>query len=262
MSLKDQLRELGVRTGDWLAVFGDVPTAGGRVTSDADLDQLLGEIIAAVGDEGHVLVPTFTLGAEFDREKAPAATGRLAERFRRWPGVVRSNHPIYSVAVLGPQARAIVTDHDVYLPFQPETPLGQLVAHEGKVLLLGDDQRANALIHVARLSVERERPVIWTNVDTVLEFGGRRRRRYVAVPCDRAYSTLGVEFEARGLARPLETDWGRMTFLLAREVFNYMATLERNEPARFLCADADCRWCVRSRNVPKKERSNTRVNTK
>jgi aminoglycoside 3-N-acetyltransferase len=222
-----------------LAVFGDV----GPLVDDAAIDRLLDEITAVVGDEGHILVPTFTLGAEFDVETSPAATGRLADRFRRRPGVVRSHHPTHSIAIWGPQARLIAGDHDVYLPFRPETPLGQLVARDGKVLLLGNDQRANALIPVARLSVERERPVIWINVDTVLEFGGRRRRRYVAPPCDRAYSSLGPEFEARGLAHPFETGWGRMTWMLAREVTDYVAATERNNPERFLCSDSHCRWC-------------------
>jgi len=244
MNLSDQLWELGLRCGDWLAVFGDVEMSTNQPPDDGVLRQLFREIVAAIGDEGHILVPAFTFGAEFDREKTPAATGRWAEWFRQQSDVVRSPHPIYSVAVRGPQARAIVTDHDVYLPFRPETPLGRLVTHEGKVLLLGSDQRANALIHVARLSVERERPVIWVNVDTVLEFGGRRRRRYVAPPCDRTYASLGPELEARGIAQPLKTDWGLMTWMIAREIFDYIATLERNEPARFICSNADCRWCM------------------
>jgi len=245
MTFTDQLRDLGLRCGDWLAVFGDVDES----VDDAAMDRLLSELVAAVGEEGHVLVPAFTLGAEFDRAKTPAATGRVAERFRLRPGVIRSHHPIHSVAVLGPRAREIVTDHDVYLPFRPETPLGQLVRHDGKVLLLGSDQRANALIHVARLSIERPWPAIWVNVDTVLEFGGRRRRRYVAPPCDATYSSLGPELETRGLARPLETAWGRMTWMAARELSDYVTTLERETPERFLCSCADCRWCNRMRRL-------------
>ena len=243
MDFVDQLRELGLSRGDWLAVFGDVKSDAGHAPDDADVDRLVNEIVAAVGEKGHVLVPTFTAGAEFEAEATPAATGRFAERFRRWPGVIRSRHPTHSVAVWGSQARAIVTDHDLYLPFRPETPLGQLVAHGGKILLLGGDQRHNALIHVARLSVERERPAIWVNVDLVLEFGGRRRKRHVEPPCDRAYSALGPELEANGIARPLETGWGQATWMLAREVFDHVAAVERDTPERFLCSDATCRWC-------------------
>lgn len=243
MALVDLLEELGFRRGDWLAVFGDIGSSAGRDIADADIDRLLSEIVAAVGKEGHVLVPTFTAGAAFDPETTSAATGRFAEWFRRWPSVIRSRHPTHSVAVWGPQARTVVTDHDLYLPFRPETPLGQVVAHAGKVLLLGGDQRANALIHVARLSVERPRPVLWVNVDLLLEFGGRRRKRHIEPPCDRTYSALGPELEARGIAQPFDSEWGRMMWMSACELFDYMVAIERDHPERFLCSEPACRWC-------------------
>jgi len=234
---------MGLRPGGWLAVFGDVEPAAEPALGKAHLDRLADEIVAAVGEEGHVLVPAFTLGADFDRATTPAATGRFAERFRQRPGAVRSRHPTHSVAVLGPRAQEIVSDHDVYLPFRPETPLGQLVAHDGNALLFGGDQRANALIHVARMSVERPRPALWLNVDTLLEFGGRRRRRYVEPPCDRQYPSLGPELESRGIARAFDTQWGRMTWMAARDLCDYVAALERDDPGRFLCPGDSCRWC-------------------
>ncbi len=239
--LREQLHKLGLCEGGWLGVFGDVEAAD---CGEAALDDLIVELVAAVGRNGHILVPAFTGGAQFDREKTPAATGRFAERFRRWPGVVRSPHPTHSVAVLGPAAREIVRDHDVYLPFRPETPLGQLAAKDGKVLLLGGDHRANVLIHVGRLSVERDRPVEWINVETVLEFGGRRRRRYVAAPCDGSYAFLGEELEMAGLARQMDSPWGRMAYMSARRIVDWAAGVERNSPRRFLCGRADCRWCA------------------
>ncbi|MBM3334452.1 AAC(3) family N-acetyltransferase [Candidatus Sumerlaeota bacterium] len=242
----DALGQQRLSAGDWLAVFGDIEPQEAE-TADAAIDRLVTEVIAAVGSEGHLVVPTFTLGAEFDRARTPAATGRFAERFRLWPGVVRSAHPVYSAAVFGPNALDVVRDHDLYLPFRPETPLGQAVAHDGKILLLGSDQRCNPMIHVARLSVEREWPTIWINVDIVLEFGGRRRKRHVLAPCDVAYSSLGAELEACGIARSLQTEWGRMTWMSARELSDYVATVERKNPERFLCNRPDCSWCTTAR---------------
>ncbi|MCX8036453.1 MAG: AAC(3) family N-acetyltransferase [Candidatus Sumerlaeia bacterium] len=239
--LREQLHKLGLREGDWLGVFGDVETAG---CSETALDDLIAELAAAVGRNGYILVPTFTCGAQFDRNKTPAATGRFAERFRRWPGVVRSNHPAHSVAVLGPAAHEIIRDHDVYLPFRPETPLGQLAARGGKALLLGGDHRANALIHVGRLSIERDRPVEWINVETVLEFGGKRRRRYVAAPCDWSYTSFGEELESAGLARQMESAWGKMIWMTASRIVEWAAAIERNNPRRFLCGRGDCRCCA------------------
>lgn len=249
MDLAEQLKEWGLRSGDWIAVFGHV---GGE---EAAFARLFDTLAAAVGPEGHLLVPTFTQGAEFDGENTPAATGRFAEWFRKRPHVIRSLHPTHSVAVRGPKALNVITDHDLYLPFRPETPLGQLVAKEGKALLFGGDHRANALLQVGRLSVERARPVLWLNVKHVLEFGGRRRKRHLEQPCDRAYSALGPEMEARGIARALETEWGSAVWMHAREVFEYAAALERDNPERLLCSLEDCRWCRGMRYILGRERA-------
>lgn len=249
MTFVETLRELGLRPGDWLAVFGDVQSTPERAADDRALEDLIRSLVEAVGERGHIVVPTFTRGGEFDAERTPAMTGRLAERFRLWPGVRRSLHPTHSVAVLGPQARSIIADHDLYLPFRIETPLGQLIERDGKVLLFGGDQKANALIHVARLSVERPRPVIWVNVELVLEFGGRRRKRHLEQPCGRAYSALGEEMRARGIARPLETDWGPAVWMRATEVFDFIQAIERDSPERLLCSMETCRWCSEMRRL-------------
>jgi hypothetical protein len=242
-SIDEQLKHLGLRDGDWLGVLGDVRSTPGRAVDDAAIDRLIAALVAAVGETGHVLVPTFTLSAEFHEDTTPAATGRLAERFRRWPGVVRSRHPTHSVAVSGPRTIDIIRDHDLYLPFLPETPLGQLGRSGGWALLFGGDMKANALIQAGRVSVTRERPVIWFNVSHVLEFGGHRRKRHVEQPCSRAFDALGPEMESRGIARPIETEWGPATWMDAHAVYEYAASIERDAPKRLLCHEETCRWC-------------------
>jgi len=238
MNLAEHLRALGLRRGDFLAVFGDIEGGGEEAA-----ERLVEELIEAVGPEGHIVVPTFTFGAPFHPETTTAATGLLAECFRRRPGVLRTRHPTHSIAVRGPNARALVANQDLYLPFRIETPLGQVVVRGGKALLFGCDHRRNALIHVARFSVERPRPVFWVNVDIILEFGGRRRKRHLQPPCSGAYPALGRELEERGIVRPLETPWGRALWMDARELFDYVAAIERDDPERLLCADPECRWC-------------------
>lgn len=242
-SFAEQLHELGLAAGDWLAVFGDVRSTPDRPARSGEVDRLLDELAAAVGPDGHLLIPTFTRSAEFHPDTTPAATGRLAERFRKRAGVLRSIHATHSIAVLGPQARDILRDHDLYLPFHVETPLGRLAEHGGKILLFGGDQKDNALIHVARYSIDRERPIFWINIVHLLEFGGRRRKRHVEGPCSRAYTALGDEFDRSGIARPIETDWGPAVWMDARAVFDRSAAIERDTPDRLLCSEPTCRWC-------------------
>ena len=54
---------------------------------------------------GTLMVPTFTYGsARFDPGATPGRTGAVAEALRRRAGAIRSLHPFYSVAALGPLA--------------------------------------------------------------------------------------------------------------------------------------------------------------
>jgi len=249
LTLVEQLKELGLRQSDWLAVFGDVGGTPEHPATDEELDCLIGALLGAVGPEGHVLTPTFSSGEQFDVDASPATTGRLAERFRRWPGVTRSRHPIYSIALWGPQSLAIVRDHDLYLPFRAETPFGQLVERDGKILHFGGNQADNPVIHVARLAAEQPRPALWVCVHVATEFGGTRKKRFVEAPCSRAYAALGGEFLHRGIARSVQTDWGEALWMPARAVYDYVTILERHEPERLLCAEKSCRWCKAMRRL-------------
>jgi hypothetical protein len=259
-ALPEILKHHGLAPGDWLAAFGDVP---GHVTADG-IERLIGELTSAVagggrvdggeageagGAGGHLIVPTFSKGDNFHHDSAPALTGRLAERFRTWPGVVRSRHPLYSVAVWGPRAREVVRDHDLYLPFRPETPLGQLAARDGMILLFGGDQRANPVIHVARMAARPQSPSLWVNVHVATEFGGTRKKRFLEAPCARMYAELGQEFADRGIAQTLETEWGQATGMRARAVFDCVSAIERNDPQRLLCGEPRCKWCRSMRKM-------------
>ena len=58
-----------------------------------------------------LIMPTFTFSfcrmGIFDSEQTPSETGILSEYFRCQKGVVRSKHPIYSVAACGPRAEEV-----------------------------------------------------------------------------------------------------------------------------------------------------------
>ena len=157
--LRVDLERLGVAPGDVLCVhsaYGRIGyvIGGPRTVLDA--------LFEAVGPKGTVMMPTFTgdlsdpaawkypaIPAEmidevrasmpgFHREHSPARQmGVLAELLRHRPGAVRSPHPQSSFTAIGAQATEICGQHPLDFRFGPQSPLGALTAHSGKVLMLG-----------------------------------------------------------------------------------------------------------------------------
>lgn len=97
-----------ISKGDLLYFTGGVfgiqgPDAAGTVIS---------AVIELLGPEGTLIVPTFSFAfcdtGLFDRERTPSFCGMLAERFRKWPGAIRTfSPPVHTVAAFGPRAREI-----------------------------------------------------------------------------------------------------------------------------------------------------------
>ena len=86
----------------------------------------------------------------FDPQKTPAYhMGAIAESFRTYPGVVRSEHPIGSFAALGPRAESLLASHPLDEMFGNDSPLGALYREGGRVLLLGVGHTRNTSLHLA-----------------------------------------------------------------------------------------------------------------
>lgn len=75
--------------------------------------------------------------------------GVVPELLRSWPGAVRSAHPAFSLAALGPNADYLVADHALTEDAGDRSPLGKLYELDGHVLLLGVEHWNNTSLHLA-----------------------------------------------------------------------------------------------------------------
>jgi aminoglycoside 3-N-acetyltransferase len=73
----------------------------------------------------------------------------VPELFRTWPEAVRSAHPAFSLAALGPRARYLVAGHRLGDDAGDLSPLGKLYELDGHVLLLGVGHANNSSLHLA-----------------------------------------------------------------------------------------------------------------
>lgn len=170
-SLVDDLRALGVEPGDSLLVHASLSALGWVAGGAPTVVDALRE---AVTDAGTLMVPTHTphlcspgswenppvpdawldeIRAEmppFRPESTPSrGIGAVAECFRDYPDVRRSDHPQLSFAARGAGADALVGDHPLDHPLGEESPLAALYDRGGRVLRLGVGHDTNTSLHLA-----------------------------------------------------------------------------------------------------------------
>ncbi len=137
------LRGLGLKKGDIIGVHSSL-SAFGYVEGGADA--VVDALIEVVGEEGAVVVPTYSVNRQFieltpwDRENnvawklrfseydpatTPCWTGIIPETLRKRPGAVRGSHISHSLAAIGKNAAELCQGWD------------KLYEYDGYILLLG-----------------------------------------------------------------------------------------------------------------------------
>jgi aminoglycoside 3-N-acetyltransferase len=82
--------------------------------------------------------------------------GVTPEIFRKFPGVVRSDHPCLSFTAWGKEAEAITADHKLDYALGENSPLAKIYRREGKILLIGVGHDSNTSLHLAEYRAEHD----------------------------------------------------------------------------------------------------------
>lgn len=179
-----QLSALGVKRGDGVFVHTSLAQIGHVIGGPRGLIEAL---IETVGVRGLIGMPGFSQDAYdpatlievklseeerqhirsqvpgFDPERSDVRqNGAVPEAFRRWPGVVRSNHPTSSVLLLGHDAAELAADHDpLDWATGPETPWGRLRNRPAmKILLIGVGWNRCSAMHAAESTAKHRRTIL------------------------------------------------------------------------------------------------------
>ena len=108
--IRFSLELMDIHPGDTLLLHSAF-TAIGPVMGGAEA--VIDAFLDVIGQEGTLVMSTLTgWFAPFDAKATPSAVGWLSEVFRRRQGVLRSLHPVHSVAAFGKNAEYITRDHN------------------------------------------------------------------------------------------------------------------------------------------------------
>jgi aminoglycoside 3-N-acetyltransferase len=191
----------GIGAGDLLMLHSDALVAAQfrGVPEPQRIDLVLDAVLSAIGPQGTLIVPTFTYSFTkneiFDLDYSPSTVGQITERFRHRPGVLRSRHPLFSIAAQGPLGQAFATSATSDC-FGPGTAFDLLYRHGGKIACLGCGFDRITFVHY----VEQRASVDYRYNK---RFDGLVRRDGIEV-------AGSVQYLVRDLARDTPCDLGRL----------------------------------------------------
>lgn len=193
-SMASDLRALGIETGHTLLVHGSLSSLG-WVCGGAPA--VIDALQRVVGEDGTIVMPTHSSGNmepsdmenppvpetwyEIIRDQMPPyrpaitptrGIGAIAECFRSYPDVRRSNHPQSSFAAWGADARFITENHPFDYSLGEESPLARVYDLGGDVLFLGTAHATNTSLHLAEYRADLDL-VTETHAGAVLRNGER-----------------------------------------------------------------------------------------
>jgi aminoglycoside 3-N-acetyltransferase len=215
-SLANELKQLGVKEEMTIIVHASMSSLG-WICGDAVV--AVQALMDAVGENGTIVMPAQTVDnsdpSEWEnppipktwwqtiREHMPAfdpaytpanGMGKIAETFRCFPGVKRSDHPVYSFAVWGKYADYILADQPLHRGFGQESPLGKIYDLNGFVLLIVVGHDTNTSLHLAEHSIPNRKIV--NKGAAVFENGKRVWKTYKEIEYDsNPFEKIGEEFE-------------------------------------------------------------------
>ena len=214
--LRTDMRKLGLERGMNVLVHSSLSTVGWVNGGAVAIIQAL---MDAVTDEGTILMPAQSADLsdpsewlnppipwewwETVRNTMPAfdpaitptyGMGRIAELFRTYPGVKRSNHPNVSFTGWGKQSDEILMNHQLENGLGEGSPLKKMYDLNTYVLFIGTNYETNTCFHLAEYRSGTREEIL--KGAPIMVDGKRCWVEYQDIDYDDTeFETIGLSFE-------------------------------------------------------------------
>jgi len=236
---------MDIRSGDVLLLHSAL-TAIGPVEGGADT--VIDAFLEAVGPEGTLVMSTLTgWFAPFDAATSPSAVGWISEVFRRRPGVLRSLHPVHSVAAFGRHAAHITQGHEHCKTGCGEgTPYLKIRDLGGKAVLLGVDMDRNTVMHSLEEAIDAK---YLRTVDIVAptHYDQKTFTLDKFPPGHRDFLSVSPILRRRGAMVEGRVGGAAVKVIDMRKLFEIGMELLEKDPLFFICRNENCNSCHWSR---------------
>ncbi|SDJ79793.1 aminoglycoside N(3)-acetyltransferase [Sediminibacillus albus] len=241
-SLHKELTDLGMEKGMVVIVHSSLSALGWVCGGPTAVIQAL---MDAVGEEGTIVMPAQT-GENSDprdwemppvpedwwpiiREEMPGfdpaampsrGMGKIAEAFRSFVNVKRSNHPTYSFTAWGKHADFILAKQPLEAGFGEESPLAKIYYLDGHILLLGVGHDSNTSLHFAEHAIPNRKTA--EKGTAILENGKRIWKTYQEIVYDSdPFAELGKDFEKNNPAISSQIGAANVKLIKQRPMVDY-----------------------------------------
>lgn len=149
--LCDDLRKLGIRSGDTILVHSSLKSLG---PVEGGAETVIQSLLEVLGEDGTLFFPAFSFrtvnrdNPVFDVKNTPSCVGAMPEYFRTRPGTIRSVHPTHSLSGIGKKVNMILSEN-----YRDTTPCGEFspfrkLRTEGDwILFIGCTVAPNTTMH-------------------------------------------------------------------------------------------------------------------
>ena len=243
-SLKHDFKALGIKPGLTIIMHSSLSEIGWTVGGPVAVIDALMQVLT---EEGTLIMPTFSGSNtepsywenppvpedwwEIIRKEMPAyhpeitptrGVGTIADTFRRYPGVLRSNHPISSFAAWGKYAEFITFNHALLADLGEDSPLSRIYELNGYILLLGVTHENNSSLHLAEYRSEYPNKHRRLNGSAMLVNNKREWVQWDELELNSDdFKQLGIDFESEINYRPSKVGLAKARLLSQREMVDF-----------------------------------------